>query len=255
MVKRITPIRVFSFLLLAACPALCQSERPSVDSLHRFQLDGSNSPEVQRQEIGAWESLPDAPSSVQPPTQAEKFHTFVNDARWPLTAGAMRETALRQVNPAPQLSLTAPYKAAFTQEESSTFFGKYLIPSSLKKDLRYRSSTSGSFMGRATDAASRIFVVRDNSGKRRLNTSYFLGALTSVAIHTAYRPYWARSTSATFNSFGSTIGSGAGINLFHEFGPGIQKMLKGHAPKFVSAIGERITNDQTPREVVATPAR
>ena len=110
-------------------------------------------------------------------------------------------------------------------------------------------------MGRATYAASRIFIVRDNSGKGRLNTSYFLGALTSVAVSTAYRPYWARSSSATFNNFGSTIGSDAGMNLFHEFGPGMQQMVKGHIPKFASRIEERITNHQTTREVVATPTR
>lgn len=77
--------------------------------------------------------------------------------------------------------------------------------------------------------------------------------LTSVAIHNAYRPYWARSTSATFTNFGSTIGSDAGMNVFHEFGPGIRQMVKGHAPKFVSRIEERITNDQTLRKVVSAP--
>src|ERR1700722_15815191 len=43
-------------------------------------------------------------------------------------------------------------------------------------------------------AASRSFITRTDSGKKRLNTSYFLGVLTSVAIHTAYRPYWTRSS-------------------------------------------------------------
>ena len=98
MVKRIAPIRVISFFLLAACAALCQSERPSADLLQGLQFDGSNSPEVQRQEMLTWKSLPDAPS-VQPPTQAETFHTFVNESRSPLrlgvvgvNAGVMRET-------------------------------------------------------------------------------------------------------------------------------------------------------------------
>ena len=109
-------------------------------------------------------------------------------------------------------------------------------------------------MGRASDAASRIFVSRDDSGRGRLNTSYFLGVLTSVAIHTAYRPYWARSTSATFNNFGSTIGSDAGLNLVNEFRPGILQMVKGYTPKFVSRIGAPITNDP-PSAVVPTPAR
>jgi len=261
MVKRIAPIRVISFFLLAACGALCQNERPSADLLQKLQFEGSNSPEVQRPEMRTWRSLPDAPL-VQPPTQAENFRTFVEEARFPLTlgavginAGAMRETELRHVTPGPQPSFTAPYKAAFTQKEASTFFGKYLYPSSLNQNLRYHPSSGGSLVGRATYSASRIFITRDDSGKRRLNTSYFLGALTSVAVDTAYRPYWERSTSTTFNNFGSTIGSGAGMNLFHEFGPGIRQMLKGHAPKFVSRIGERITNHQTPREVVSTPVR
>jgi hypothetical protein len=32
-------------------------------------------------------------------------------------------------------------------------------------------------------------------------------------------------------------------------------MVKGHTPKFVSRIGERITNNQTPMDIASTPAR
>jgi hypothetical protein len=260
-VKRIAPIRVTSFLLLAACGALCQNERSSADLLQGLQFDGSHSPEVQRQEMRTWRSLPDAPS-VHPPTQVEKFHTFVNEARSPLTlgavavnAGAMRETELAHVTPGPQPSLAARYKVALLQKESSAFFGKYLYPSLLRQDPRYYPSTSSTFLGRATYAASRILITRNDSGERTLNSSYFLGVLTSVAIATAYRPYWARSTSAAFKTFGSTIGSDVGIDLFHEFGPGIRQMLRGHTPKLVSRIEESITHDQTPRDLVSTPAR
>jgi hypothetical protein len=86
-------------------------------------------------------------------------------------------------------------------------------PSSLKQSLRYHPSGDSRLMGRATYAASRIFIMRDDSGKGRLNTSYFLGALTSVAVSTAYRPHWACSSSATFNNFGSTIGPRQGRNF------------------------------------------
>jgi hypothetical protein len=261
MVKRIAPIRITSFLLLAACGALCQSDRSSADLLQELQFHGSHSPELQRQEMQTWRSLPDAPS-VQPPTQAEKFHTFVNEARSPLTlgavavnAGVMRETELAHATPGPKPSLTTLYKVAFIQKESSAFFGKYLYPSLLGQDPRYYPSTRSSFLGRATYAASRILITRSDSGERALNTSYFLGVLTSVAIATAYRPYWARSTSASFKTFGSTIGGDVGTNLFHEFGPSIRQMLKGHTPKFVSRIEESIAQDQTPRDVVSAPAR
>lgn len=246
--KRIRPIRVTSFLLLAACGALCQSDRPSADLLPRSEYDGSDLHEKQRQELRTWKSFPDAPSA-QPPIRSEKFRTFVDEARSPLTfgaagvdAGIMRETEVGRLGYGRQPSLTTLYKGALIQKESSAFFGKYLYPALLKQDPRYYPSSSQSLFGRASYAASRILITRNDSGKRTLNTSYFLGVLTSVAISTAYRPYWTRSTSTTFKTFGSTIGSDAGINLLHEFGPGIRQIVMGHAPRFVSRIEERIAN-------------
>jgi hypothetical protein len=153
----------------------------------------------------------------------------------------MRATGLHHFTPGFQPGFIPHYQAASNQPEP-TFFSKYLYPS-LKPNLRYHPSTSTTFMGRASDAASRIFITRDDSGKGRLNTSYFLGVLTSVAIHTAYRPYWARSTSGAFNNFGSKIGSDSGLNLFHEFRPGIMQMVKGHTPKSVSRVGERLASE------------
>jgi hypothetical protein len=258
MVKRMAPIRVISFVLLAACGGLCQSKRPSVDLL---QADNLNSSEVQRQEMRTWRSLPDAPS-VLLRTHPDRFQTFLVEARSPLTRGTvginaslMRETELGHVTPRLQPNFATSDKRVSTGKEGSGFLERYLYPSLLKPNLRYHPSTSSSFVGRATDAASRMFVARDDSGKGRLNCSYFLGVLTSVAIHTAYRPYWARSTSATFNNFGSTIGSDAGISLFHEFGPGIRQMVKGHPLKGGSGTGERLTQDQKPRGVVFHPGQ
>jgi hypothetical protein len=244
MVKRIAPVQIISFFVLAACAAWCQSARPSADLL---QGDGSSPPEARRQETRTWKFLPDAPS-VQAATQADRFPPFVNEGRAPsilgavgFNAGMVREPETGRATAAPR-NLTASYEAVVTPKDSSIFFDKYLYPSLRHRVLRYHPSTSASFMGRATYAASRIFVTRDDSGKGSLNTSYFLGMLTSVTINSAYRPYWARSTSATFSNFGSTIGSDAGINLLHEFGPGIRQILKGHGPKFVSSIAERITH-------------
>lgn len=260
MAKRISPIRVISFSLLAACGALCQSEHPSVDLHQGPQFVSPSPPEVQSPETLIWKSLPDAPSAIQPPTRAEQHRPFIEEARLPSTLGGIGNLGLvgelGQVTPRRlQLSFASPHKAAFAERESHTFLDKYLCPSLLKQNLRYHPSTGSSVMGRTAYAASRIFITRDDSGNRRLNTSYFLAALTSVAIHTANRPYWARSSSMTFNNFGSTMGGDAGINVFHEFGPGIQQMVKGHLPKFVSRIQERITRDQVPSDVVSPPAK
>jgi hypothetical protein len=258
MVTRIALIQIISMISLTACGAFCQSELPPAGLLQR---DSSNPPEAWPQEMRAWKLLPDAPS-VQPPTQAETFQPSVDPARSrsilrPVSfhAGGVRVTELGHVSSGPQPGFATLYRAASVRKNSSTFFGKYLYPSSLQQKLRYHASTSGSFACRAAYAASRIFVRRDESGKGKLNSSYFLGVLTSVAVHAAYRPYWARSSSATFNNFGSTIGSDAGMNLLHEFEPGMRQMVKGQAARFVGKIEERTTHQQNPRGVVSTPAR
>ena len=212
-------IRVISFLLFAACAALCQ----------------------QLQEKPASSSPPDAPS-VQASAEPDTFRTL---AASPLTFGAVRADGrfkselANATRPAqPGFALLDPVEPV--QNKSGDFFDKHLYPSLLKRRLNYHPASSDSLMGRATYAASRIFVTRDDSGKGRLNISYFLGVLTSAAIHSAYRPYWRRSPSQPFNDFGSTIGNDAGMNLFHEFGPGLQQLMKSHTPKFVSRIEERL---------------
>ena len=254
--KRIAPIWVISSVLFVACRALCQTESASEDLLRG---DGSNSPEAQRQEKRLWRSLPDAPSTVQPPMRAEKSQTFTYEASLPLPMGATaitsnvkRRTELRY---AQQPSLIPSDELLFSQKESGNFVVKYLCPPLAKRSLLYHPSTSNTLMGRATYAASHIFVTRDDAGKRKLNASYFLGVLSLVAAHNARRPYWARSASVPFNDFGSTIGNDAGLNLFREFEPTIREMVWGHASRLAFKIGERTTQHQDLKEVISSPAR
>jgi len=258
-VRRIKPIPVVSFVLLAICGALCQSDRPSRDSLQAADYDSSDSREGQRLELHTWNSLPDAPSA-QPATQAEKFRVFVDEVQSPLTFGAagvntsiMHLAQVSGLSAGREASLNELYKGALIQKESSAFFSKYLYPALLRQDPRYHRSSSRSFWGRMMYAASRTAITRNDSGNATLNTSYFLGVLTSVAISTAYRPYWTRSTSATFTTFASTIGSDVGVNILHEFGPGIRQMLRGHAPRFVTKIEEHVINDQTDQTLTDSP--
>ncbi len=98
-----------------------------------------------------------------------------------------------------QSSFATLYEASVVQKESSAFLGKFLYPSLLKQDPRYYPSTSQSVLGRTTYAASRLLITRNDQGKATLNTSYLLGVLTSAAVATAYRPYWARTGSARLN--------------------------------------------------------
>jgi hypothetical protein len=236
-VKGTAPIRVISFLLLAAVGALCQNST-SVDK--GSQLDSPNPPEVQRPETRSWQSLPDAPSPVQP-TQGTGANTM--------------RVEPGSVTPPPQPSFTNSYALRFTQDQSNDSFSKYLVFQTPKPDPSYAHSASGSFLGRASFAASSVLLTHTASGRPRLNTSYFLGMLALAAVHTAYRPYWERTGPAVVGDFGVSIGSNAGINVFHEFEPAIREKARGLTPKFVYRLGERFTGAQSPRDSFSVPGR
>ena len=221
--KRAAPIEIISFLVLLACAASSQN-------------------------------FPDAPSAhLQIPEN--KLQEPLSDGRSQanMPANAVRQSASEFLTS--RSSLTASYGLMASQKDSS-IFDKYLSRSLQARQQHYQPSTGGSFMSRATAAALHTFITRDDSGKGKLSTSYLLGTLTSVVADNAYRPYWVRtSASSTFNNFGSTIGSDAGMNVLHEFAPGIRQMLLGHAPGFVSRIEERISHDQGSREAIFGQSR
>jgi hypothetical protein len=208
MAKRIAPVGVASFILVAAWGAVCQN---------------------------AGQSLPDAPSP-QTATQQQNFNMFTPEAGSSSKFRALASNAVLLHRD----GFTSFNETISSPTDSDKIIDKYLQPTAPTQLSGYHASSSGSMMGRATYAASRIFVTRDDSGKGRLNTSYLLRTLTSVAAATASRPYWRRPAGAPISDFGSTVGNDTGMNLWHEFGPGIQQLMKNHAPKFVSKIEERI---------------
>ena len=124
------------------------------------------------------------------------------------------------------------YKQDSGKEQVSNFLSRQLLLARASRN--FSSSEGSSVLGRAVNAASHTFISRTPSGKEKLNTSYFLGVLTSAVVHTAYRPYWNRPVSAPLSDFGSTVGNDAGMNLLHEFGPGLEQLMKSHTPKFLS---------------------
>jgi hypothetical protein len=187
--------------------------------------------------------LPDAPSALVL-TQARPVQENSDEAQLPVRVAPLNVAAVGMP------VATARFQAAVAlqldqrpdQQKSSPLFFKHLYPSLTNPNLRYRPSDNNSVLGRATDAASRILITRDESGKRRFNSTYFLRLATSIAADSASRKYRARSKTAPLSDFGSDVGNDAGMNLLHEFGPGLQQAVVTHLPKFVSRIEERISH-------------
>jgi hypothetical protein len=198
--------QVVSFGLLVVCTAVCQNQR---------------------------ESLPDAPSA-RPSTQLQDFDIFREQGRSSLTLGGLDYAAVAR-----QRDFGGDEPLSH-QEQSRTIFDKYLTPSAHKQQLHDYSLSERGLVSRATHAAMRMIVTRDETGKARLNATYLLRAVSSVAADTASTPYWKRSVGEPFSDFGSTVGSDAGMNVWHQVSPGLQHLMKNHAPRFVSRIEEHI---------------
>lgn len=202
--------RIVALLLLLTATALCQR--------------------AVRNE--ATSALPDAPS-VQPSADQASFRVFSGAS----CLGASCSSAIAAGDYGEQFALSRVYtEEPSTPKSSADFFKKYLSRSSIKPAWRYESSDGDSLVERATHAASSILYARDDAGEKTLNTSYFLRVLASALAHCASRPYWRRSLSQPFSDFGATIGNDAGMNVLHEFEPGIRQLMKSHQPRFVSRI-------------------
>jgi len=207
MVKQFAAAGVVGFVVLTACGAVCQDSR---------------------------RSLPDAPSA-RVVNQAQRFDGLVAEERSSSGLGAMNVSA--EMVRDGEFVLSSDGRP-FRQTDPEAIFRKYLSPAWQRQG--YRALNGGPVMGRAKYAASRTVVVRDASGKGRLNTSYLLRTLSAVAKDTASTPYWKRHLGDPFSDFGSMVGNDAGLNLWHEFGPSIETLMKSHTPTFVSRLEERI---------------
>ncbi len=225
MVKRFAAVGVVSVCLFAVCGAFGESKRPV-----------RNLP--QPPAIAGIQFLPDAPSAMV--ASSNPSLPAAGEPRW--SAGSVFPA-----DPDSEWLGASIHEKDLPQAGPGKFFSKYLSASNQPLS-RYQPSSSDKLMGRATDAASRIFVTRDETGRSRLNTQYFLRVLTSVAADSASRRYRAHySGTAPLSDFGSTVGNDAGMNLLHEFGPGIRNKVTGHMPEFVAHVGARLAGVQNSR--------
>jgi len=227
------PIWIVVFGLLASYAALCQS------------------PKVQTPA----NTMPDAPSvqndSEQAATRTQLLQEIFDKPRLPLWERA--KVGAVSSGGSGHFDLGHFDRQQSKQNSPRDFWAKRIFASTPRQSTSNYTSESENLIRRAGYAAASVVVTHDDAGGRRLNTSYLLRVLAttaahSAAAHSAYVPYRRRpvlqpaSTASTASDFGSTIGEDAGMKVFHEFKPGILQLVKSHAPKFVFAIGDRISN-------------
>jgi len=235
--KRIAATRIISFVLATACGTWCQSQSFWV---LQFPDAPSYSPKVIKansQELQTQRSLSSTSVPVVPP-QAKKLNAGVEDASAKVTFVATGTRAgvtekEQRFASGMEPSFATLYGGAVGPRAPNVYFTASRYPWLLdypgfKPNALYHPSTSGSVLGRARYAIASVLMTRQPSGKRTPNTSHLLSVLTKAAIAAAYRPYGTRprSPATMFTNAGSGLGGDFGTNLFHEFWPGIRRMLK-----------------------------
>ena len=199
--------RIIATILLGTCSAVCQ------------HLDDKKN------------SLPDAPSA-QTVNLTERLRSFIDTAHQPVTIRTLAN-GVSDTQFAPKYDPLHFETETKSGQQDATDPSAWM-PSVLKRNTAFHASSRTSLVGRATDAALSVIVTRDEGGQRKLNTPYLLRVITLATAHAAQRPYWRRSVGQPFSDFGSTVGNDAGMNLLHEFRPGLMELVKSHEPKFVS---------------------
>jgi hypothetical protein len=234
--KRTASTRIISFVVLAACGALCQNQSSSAAMFQGALAYSPNMPEAHSSEFHTQRSLLN--TSLPPAPPQPRLHAAAENASanvtFVTTAISARFTEKEKLFASGmEFTFSGLYGGTVSQRTPNVSFGAYQYPlvleyAAFKRNALYHPSPSDSILGRARYAAASVLITRQPSGKKTLNTSHLLSVLTKAAIAAAYRPYWARprSPSSMFKNAGSDLGGEFGINLFHEFWPGIRKILK-----------------------------
>ena len=190
--------------------------------------------------------VPNAPSYTRLSTR-DKFRIFARQTYSPYTfAGAAFDAGWAQLNddwPGYGQGMEGygkRYGALMADREAGVFFQSFLLPSILHQDPRYfRMGPSSGVVKRATYAASRVFITRDDDGHNAFNTSLVLGTLIVKALTNAYYPVPQRGFSETGNRFGGSLLSSAQTNVIREFWPDITRIFRKHEPDSMKRLEDR----------------
>lgn len=181
--------------------------------------------------------FPDLATSPGPLSTAEKFKLFVDDSIAPNSVfGAAAGASLSQAADLPHGygqgwdAYGKRFGASMARHASSEFFGTFLLASTLHQDPRFFPQLHPTFGRSMKYAISRVFVTRDDHGRRVANWSQLTGMLLSESLANAYWPQQDRTAGQTFRRFGIDLGTSAGSNMFRNYWPSIFKNLRRVTP-------------------------
>jgi len=116
------------------------------------------------------------------------------------------------------------YARAFADQIIGCYLTEAILPSLLHEDPRFFRLGTGSFLHRASHAATSVLVVRTDDGRSRIAISELAGNAGVVALTTLYYPD-SQSAGGAAERWGMQIGNDMISNFLAEFWPDIKKRL------------------------------
>ena len=104
-----------------------------------------------------------------------------------------------------------------------------LLPIAFRQDPRYFRQAYGSYDSRFEHAVERIFVTQNDSGARSINFSDILGRGMSAALTQTYYPEKSIGSGIVLRTWGVSLLTLGGGNLFVEFWPDVKRKLLGRS--------------------------
>jgi hypothetical protein len=117
------------------------------------------------------------------------------------------------------------YGASMAKRASANLMGTYLLSSILHDDPRYYVRGDGSLKQSIKYALRRVVIVRKDAGGEAFNWPGILAPLGSAALANTYMPEDQKTVGYTFENYGWSIASAAGVNLLKEYWPTITKKV------------------------------
>jgi hypothetical protein len=108
-------------------------------------------------------------------------------------------------------------------QTSENYMVEFIFPTFTHEDARYYTLGHGGFMKRAGYALSRAVITRTDSGKETFNISEVVGSGSAAGISNLYYPRPSRTFGNTASQWGLDVGIDAGVFVFREFWPDINR--------------------------------
>ena len=110
-------------------------------------------------------------------------------------------------------------------QTSENYLVEFIYPTITREDGRYYTLGHGGFLKRTGYALSRAVITLTNSGKEVFNFSEVVGAGSAAGLSNLYYPPASRTLGNTGSQWGLDVGIDAGVFVFREFWPDINRHI------------------------------